>query len=202
MPSRSRAPSSHNPHCRKQRLQQIGASATGKGQHTHLSLFLRFFPLLPDPVAAARSSPYAAPARAATTTTTPLPGQHRCQRHRLACLCIRVTRSAGDGGSLPGFLGTKNWYAHVDDVLPQEPEDGGSVCVRADAGRCRRYVFAFSALHPSTTSCSATVRRAPLEWRFVLGADLVLLVRLEVAVAFPSFGDLFKTWTTDNLACD
>ena len=45
---------------------------------------------------------------------------------------------------------------------------------------------------PSTTSCSATVRRAPLEWRFVLDADLVLLVRLEMAVAFPFFGGLFK----------
>ncbi|CAD6259043.1 unnamed protein product [Miscanthus lutarioriparius] len=52
--------------------------------------------------------------------------------------------AAGGGGSLPGFLGRKNRYARVDDVLPQEPEDGGGVRVRGGAGSCRRYVFACS----------------------------------------------------------
>lgn len=48
-------------------------------------------------------------------------------------------------GSLPGFLGRKNRYARMEDVLPQEPEDGGGgVRVRGGGGSCRRYVFACS----------------------------------------------------------
>ncbi|TVU16618.1 hypothetical protein EJB05_40191, partial [Eragrostis curvula] len=51
--------------------------------------------------------------------------------------------AAAGGGGLPGFLGRKSRYARMDDVLPQEPEDGGGVRVRG-SGSSRRYVFACS----------------------------------------------------------
>lgn len=46
-------------------------------------------------------------------------------------------------GGLLGFLGRKSRYARMDDVLPQEPEDGGGVRVRG-SGSSRRYVIACS----------------------------------------------------------
>ncbi|KAK3141131.1 hypothetical protein QOZ80_4BG0329930 [Eleusine coracana subsp. coracana] len=50
---------------------------------------------------------------------------------------------AAAAGGLPGFLGRKSRYARMDDVLPQEPEDGGGVRVRG-SGSSRRYVIACS----------------------------------------------------------
>jgi hypothetical protein len=42
-------------------------------------------------------------------------------------------------------------------------------------------------------SCTATVSTAPLEvWKFVLDADLVLFIQLQMVVAFAFFGALFK----------
>jgi hypothetical protein len=42
-------------------------------------------------------------------------------------------------------------------------------------------------------SCTATVSTAPLEvWKFVLDADLVLFIQLQMVVAFAFFGGLFK----------
>ncbi|KAK3143349.1 hypothetical protein QOZ80_4AG0299260 [Eleusine coracana subsp. coracana] len=51
--------------------------------------------------------------------------------------------AAAGGGGLPGFLGRKSRYARMDDVLPQEPEDGGGVRVRG-SGSSRRYVIVCS----------------------------------------------------------
>ncbi|CAO2044252.1 unnamed protein product [Urochloa humidicola] len=50
--------------------------------------------------------------------------------------------AAGDG-SLLDFFRRKSKYARMDDVLPQEPEDGGGISVRG-SGSSRRYVFACS----------------------------------------------------------
>lgn len=97
---------------------------------------------------------------------------------------------AAAGRSLPGFLGRKNRYARVDDVLPQEPEDGGGVRVRGVGGSCRRYVFAcsvFASLNHVLLGYGEQ-SSAPQEWRFVLDADLVLLIQLQMAVAFPFLG--------------
>nr|CAB3488694.1 unnamed protein product [Digitaria exilis] len=49
---------------------------------------------------------------------------------------------AASGGGLLGFFGMKSKYARMDDVLPQDQEDGGGILVRGSSSR--RYVFACS----------------------------------------------------------
>ncbi|KAF8660070.1 hypothetical protein HU200_009621 [Digitaria exilis] len=48
---------------------------------------------------------------------------------------------AASGGGLLGFFGMKSKYARMDDVLPQDQEDGGGILVR---GSSSRYVLACS----------------------------------------------------------
>jgi len=102
---------------------------------------------------------------------------------------------AGGGGTLPGFLGRKNRYARVDGVLLQESQDGGGIRVRGRGDSCWRYVFScsvFASLDHVLLGYGEQISTGSLEWRFVLDANLVLLIELRMTVAFTFFGGLFK----------
>jgi len=102
---------------------------------------------------------------------------------------------AGGGGTLPGFLGRKNRYARVDGVLLQESQDGSGIRVRGRGGSCWRYVFScsvFASLDHVLLGYGEQISTGSLEWRFVLDANLVLLIELRMTVAFAFFGGLFK----------
>jgi hypothetical protein len=79
-------------------------------------------------------------------------------------------------------------------VLLQEPQDGGGVRVRGRGGSWK-YVFScsvFASLDHVLLGYGEQISTGSMEWRFVLDADLVLLIELRMTVAFAFFGGLFK----------